>query len=334
MFDIFNTNAFSLTALTEAINHIPTRYGRVGELGLFREKPVRFRSVTVEEQNGTLCLLPTQIPGGPAYVNQNGKRTLRSFQIPHIPLEDLILPDEIQGIRAFGKEDEVTSISRVVADHLQTMKNKHSITLEYMRMSALKGNVTAGDGTLLYNLYTEFGITPKTVNFQLNVAGTNVLKKCLEVVRHIEDNLQGEYCTGVRALVSSEFFDALTSHASVKEAYERWQDGAALRTDMRTGFPFGGILFEEYRGHATDANGQDQRFIEEGAGHVFPTGTTETFVNYFAPADFNETVNTLGQPLYAKTENCRFDRGVELHVQSNPLPLCLRPAVLITLKAQ
>ena len=31
----------------------------------------------------------------------------------------------------------------------------------------------------------------------------------------------------------------------VKEAYERWQEGAALRDDMRSGFTFGGITFEE-----------------------------------------------------------------------------------------
>ena len=29
--------------------------------------------------------------------------------------------------------------------------------------------------------------------------------------------------TSVHALVSPEFFDALTSHAKAKEAYERWQ---------------------------------------------------------------------------------------------------------------
>ncbi|MEZ5455082.1 MAG: major capsid protein [Lysobacteraceae bacterium] len=64
---------------------------------------------------------------------------------------------------------------------------------------------------------------------------------------------------------------------------------------------------------------------------VFPTGTIDTFATYFAPADFNETVNTLGQPLYAKQEPRKFDRGTDLHTQSNPLPMCHRPGVLIKL---
>ena len=48
-------------------------------------------------------------------------------------------------------------------------------------------------------------------------------------------------------------------------------------------------------------------------------------------ADFNETVNTIGQTLYAKQEPRKFDRGTDLHTQSNPLPMCHRPGVLVKL---
>jgi hypothetical protein len=37
-------------------------------------------------------------------------------------------------------------------------------------------------------------------------------------------------------------------------------------------------------------------------------GTVDTFGTYFAPADFNETANTLGQSIYAKQEPRKFDR--------------------------
>jgi hypothetical protein len=53
-----------------------------------------------------------------------------------------------------------------------------------------------------------------------------------------------------------------------------------------------------------------------------------TFRTWFAPADFNETVNTVGLPIYAKLEPRKFNRGMDLHTQSNPLPMCLRPALL------
>ena len=66
------------------------------------------------------------------------------------------------------------------------------------------------------------------------------------------------------------------------------------------------------------------------------TGTARVgaeFSSASAPADFNETVNTLGQSLYAKQEPRKFERGTDLHTQSNPLPMCHRPGVLVKLTA-
>jgi hypothetical protein len=333
MLNPFSNSAFNMMALTDAINILPNNYGRAESLGIFRTKSTRFRHIAVEERNGVLNLLPTQLPGAPATVGVRGKRAVRTFTIPHIPHEDVVLPEEVQGIRAFGSETELMSVSDVLTDHLQAMRNKHTITLEHLRMGALKGKILDADGSVLFDLFSEFGITEKSINFALSTATTDVKAKCLELVRHIEDNLKGEYMTEIRALVSSEFFDALTSHAKVREAFDRWQDGAAFRNDMRSGFTFAGVTFEEYRGQATDPDGNVRRFIAANQGHAFPMGTLETFVTYFAPADFNETVNTLGKPLYAKQEPRRFDRGTDLHTQSNPLPMCLRPSVLVKLVA-
>jgi hypothetical protein len=329
----FDNSAFSMASLTAAINIIPNRYGRLEALGLFPAKPVRFRQVLVEEMHGVLNLLPTREPGAPGTVGTRGKRAVRSFVVPHIPHDDVVLPEEVQGLRAFGSETEVESIAGVLARHLETMRNKHAITLEHLRMGALKGEILDADGTTLVDLYTEFGITPQTVNFALGTANTNVKGKCLSVLRHIEDNLLGEYMTGAHCLCSPEFFDQLTSHPKVEAAYARWQEGAALINDTRAGFSFGGITFEEYRGQATSPDGTNRRFIAAGEAHAFPLGTIDTFATYFAPADFNETVNTLGQPLYAKQAPRQFERGTDLHTQSNPLPMCHRPGVLVKLTA-
>ena len=237
----FESDIFSMASLTESINILPNNYGKLEAMNLFPQKSVRTRNIAVEEMNGVLNLLPTQIPGGSATVGTRGKRKMRSFTIPHIPHDDVVLPEEVQGIRSFGSETELQAMANVITDHLQSMRNKHAITLEHLRMGALKGSILDADGSTLYNLYDEFEITPKTINFALGTANTDVKKKCLEVLRHIEDNLCGEFMTGVHCLVSPEFFDALTSHSKVKEAYERWQEGAALRDDMRSGFTFGGI---------------------------------------------------------------------------------------------
>lgn len=332
MFNPFENPAFSMAALSQALNIIPNRYNRLGDLGLFVDKPQRFRQITVEENHGVLNLLPILPPGSPGSVGIRSKRTLRSFSIPHIPHDDVILPEEVQGIRSFGSETEMETIAGVMATHLDTMRNKHAITWEYLRFGALRGEILSSDGSVLYNLYDEFGISrPDPVVFKFSDPKCDVKRCCLNVLRTLEDNLHGEVCTGVYCFVGSDFFDALTSHPTVKEAYFRWQDSLALRSDMRSGFNFGGVTFEEHRGRAWTADGKVNRFVQSTEGHVFPLGTLTTFATYYAPADFNETANTMALPLYAKQAPRLFDRGTDLHTQSNPLPLCHRPGLLIKL---
>ena len=327
----FSNPAFSMANLTAAINLLPNRYGRLESLNLFPVKPVRFRQILIEEKNGVLNLLPTLPVGSPGTVGQRDKRKMRSFVVPHIPHDDVVLPEEVQGLRAFGSESELETVAGVMARHLETMRNKHAITLEHLRLGALKGIILDADGSTLYNLYDEFGIAPKSINFALATDSTNVRQKCVDTLAHIEQNLLGEFMTGVRCLCSQEFFEKLIAHPKVEKAYELFQQGAVLRDDVRAGFTFGGIVFEEYRGQATDGNGATRRFIAAGEAHAFPVGTIDTFGTYVAPADFNETVNTLGQPLYAKQDARKFERGTDLHTQSNPLPMCHRPGVLVKL---
>lgn len=329
MLNPFATDAFNMVALTTAINKLANNFGRLEQLNLMPAEGVRTRTILIEEMSGVLNLLPTMPVGAPGTLGSQGKRKVRSFVIPHIPHDDVVLPEEVQGLRAFGSENDVEALSNLIARKLQNMRNKHAITLEHLRMGALKGVILDADGSTLYDLYSEFGISPKSVNFALSTSTTEVLLKVLEVKRHIEDNLRGEFMTGIMCLCSQGFFDALTTHTKVKEAYQRWQNGQILFTDNRTNFSFGGIVFEEYRGQATDIAGTVRKFIADDEAHFFPLGTASTFRSHFAPADFNETANTLGLPLYAKQAPRKFDRGTDIHTQSNPLPICLRPEILV-----
>ena len=319
-------NDFTITELTAAINAFPVQWGAINASGLFANRGVRTRTVTIEEQSGTLALLPDHEWGGEGTVASRINRNTRSFAIKQTVHEDNVLPGDVQDVRGFGIEG-LTDVNAEVARRLQRMRARHDQTLEWKKMGALKGIVQSGDGSTLANLFTAFGITQVTVDFVLGTSTTDVLGKCAAVLNQIEDNLQGDVMTGVRALVSQEFYSKLVNHAKVQDAYKYHQEAAVrLGTDMRGGFTFGGIEFVEYR---ASVNGQ--RFIAANEGHAYPVGTMDTFATYFAPADFNETVNTLGIPFYAKTWEREGGRGTVIHTQSNSLPLCHRPAVLVKL---
>jgi hypothetical protein len=101
-----------------------------------------------------------------------------------------------------------------------------------------------------------------------------------------------------------------------------------LRNDPRSGFYFGGVYWEEYRG---SVGGVD--FIASGEAYLVPEGVPDMFVTHYAPADYMETVNTIGLPYYAKQEMMRLNKGVEIEAQSNPLCLNTRPRAVIKLTA-
>ena len=197
-------------------------------------------------------------------------------------------------------------------------------TIEHLKIGAVKGNVLDSDGsTVLFNLFDEFGISETAVDFVLGTAGTDIKKKCLEVIRGIETILGAETYDHIHCLCSSTFFDKLTSHAKVTAAYERWSNGDFLRSDNRRGFTFAGITFEEYRGKVGSTN-----FIPDGDCRFFPVGVMGLFKHYAAPGNFMSAVNTIGQRMYARQLGRRDESGIDLLAEANPLTICTRPGVL------
>ena len=327
MTDVWGSDAFSLVSLTESINQLPYKPGRIGEMKLFSEKGITTTTAIIEEKRGVLSLLPTARRGAPATEGTRGSRKARSFVIPHIPYEDRILPEDVQGVRKFGSESDLESIASVVNDRLQDMRQSHEVTLEHLRVGAIKGKILDADGsTELFNLFTEFNITePTAVDFELDVDTTQVGEKIVGIKRTIEDALGAVPYDHIHCFCGSDFWDSFIEHPEVKYAYQYFQDGEVLRGDLRTaGFKYKGVIFEEYRGSIGSVS-----FIPAADARFFPVGVPNLFVTYFAPADFMETSNQIGLPVYAKQQLEEFGRGVKLHTQSNPLPLCTRPGVLV-----
>jgi hypothetical protein len=69
-------------------------------------------------------------------------------------------------------------------------------------------------------------------------------------------------------------------------------------------------------------------FIAQDEARFFPTGVPELFLTRFAPADYTETVNSIGYPRYAKQYPMPNGKGINLEVQMNAISLCTRPEVL------
>lgn len=328
----FDAGGFTLAEMTDAINIIPNIYTRLSQIGLFRFEGITQRSVLIEQSNGVLNLLPAVPLGGPPTVANRDGRSMRTFTAPWIPHDDVVTPQDMQGIRAFGSADAADPLTAVMLRKLTRMRQKHAQTREYMEINALRGILKDGNGTALYNYFTEFGLSQISVDYVLGTAGTKVQAKTRDVLRNMEDNLLGETMIRAHALVSSTFFDKLIAHASVEEAFKYYQSGQQpLREDVRRMFPFAGIMYEEYNATVTLGTGATEKLIPEGEGIAFPIGTTDTFVTYGAPANLLETVNTIGLELYARQIMRTDGSAVDVKTEASPLPVNKRPRLVVRL---
>lgn len=328
MNDVWNEDFWGLTALTDAVNILPYVPKQCDAMGIFKKQGISTLTVSAEYKNGGIYLVPTSPRGAPGTPNAITKRTGRAFSTMHLCLNDAIKADDVQGVRAFGSATNTETVQGRVNDKMQEMKNHISATLEYHRLGALKGCLMDADGTTtILNLYTEFGIAEPTKDFDFSSDAKDVRVQCQELTRLIALEL-GEYpMSGVGVFCSDSWFDQLIQHESVQETYKNYPEALRLRDNLAwQTFTFAGCTFVNYRGDVSS-----QHFVPDNTARAFPLGSGGLFGEYYSPADYNETVNTIGLPFYAKSDDMKFNKGKEIEVQSNPLMLCHRPQTLYKL---
>jgi hypothetical protein len=333
MLDVFNSDAFSVTNLTDAINKVKFVPGRIGQLGLFQPSSVTTTTVAIEEKDGVLALVSPSARGAPGGTLTKTRRTLRNLTVPHFEIEDSIMAEEVQGVRAWGSETEVETVAGKVMERGSIHSQSFAATQEYSRIGAVKGIVTYADTSTL-NLYAEFGVSQiSEIDFDLdNTAPVDgaLRRECAEVLRTVAGVLEGIPFSGLHAFCGDAFFDDLIAHPEVRATYLQYQAAAELRqgyvqAGMSYGaFAFGGIMWENYRGSVGSTT-----FVNTDKCHIFPTGVPGFFRSYYAPADYIETVNTPGQRLYMKQYVMPNGKGVHLDTQMNALDICTRPRALI-----
>ena len=335
--DVFNQDPFSMHQLTASFVKQPHQPMRLGALKLFHEAGVRTTSVDVESMDGRLSLIQSSARGG-ASADPLGKntRSMRTFPTYHFERDSKIYADELQNIRAFGSETELQQVQAMVNERMAELIPAHEVTLEYHRANAIQGVLLDADGSTLKNLFTEFGVSQQTLDIALATTTTKVRERIVAAKRLAEAELGGEVIIGWRGFLSPEYWDALTSHTLVVGAYQ-YQQGEMLQKDLRAnGFNFADVMWEEYRGSVTkpaSVGGGTATFMPADIGWLVPVTVNPMFITRFAPADYEETVNTLGLPRYAKTapDPSGLNKYRLINTQSNHISLCLRPRAVIKL---
>lgn len=336
LLDIFGNEAFGFAQLTDTINELIYVPGRVTQLGIFRETPISTTVAMIENRAGVLQLVAPTPRGGPGRTIARGTRGLRPIRVPHFEIDDAVMAEAVQGVRAFGSETEVETVQQIVAERLQEAGDDLSVTQEYNRFQALKGIITYADGSVL-NLYTEFGITPPDEVFlDIDNKEDGALSEEIgDIVRDMGRALGGTPFTGAYAFCGDDFYKSLRKNPEVRATFLNQPEASLLRegqvsSDFNTNgsfgrFQYGGIVWDNM---FAEIGGVP--FVDPDEAVIFPLGAPGLFRTYYAPADYTETVNTLGKPKYAKQIAMPNGKGIELESQTNCLDVCLRPGVLRT----
>lgn len=332
MLDIFRGDAFGVVPLSLAINNLKFVPGFISSKGIFSETSVATTAVSIEENNNILMLIPPTPRGAPGHTMPKPRRGLRMLAIPHFEINDAIMAEEVQGVRPFGQETGTEAVMTKVGERMQTAGQSLEYTQEYSRVGAIKGIVTYADGTTL-NLFNEYGITPPAaINFPFTTtpATGNIRQMTQTVIRTMGNNLDGLGFSGIEAICGDAFFDALIMCPEVRQTYLASLNAAELRSAYVSAgqswgsFVFGGILWTNYRGYVAG-----QPMVETDACYFYPTGVPNLFATVYGPADYVETVNTMGIPRYVKQYQMQNDKGIHMDTQTNNLNFCTRPLALL-----
>lgn len=321
---------FTVIALTAALNNQPFVPGQVGATGIFDEEGVATTTIKIEENNGTLAIIEPTPRGAPGNTTDDDERRMIPFEIDHFEINDAVLADEVQGVRMLGATDELETIQNRIDAKLAKHARSFDATLEHQRVGAIKGIVLSGKGRVMHNLYDRFELAvpaPVVMGLGVQVAGLATQIKN-DVVFSIEDDLDETY-SSVHAMCGREFHAALWDQKEVRETFLADNQGYQLRDGAPDVFRVGGVTWERYRTgrRAKLANG-NSAFIADNEARVFPTGVPDLFITRFAPADLEETVNTIGLPRYAHQYPMANGKGRHLDPQMNAISLCTRPSVL------
>ncbi|NIZ11081.1 major capsid protein [Pseudooceanicola sp. HF7] len=320
---------FSIIALTAALNSQPFVPGQVGATGIFHEEGVQSTTIKVEEQNGTLSIIEPTERGGPGVTIADDDRRLIPFEIDHFEINDSVKADEVQGVRLLGSTDQLETMQNRVDSKLERHARRLDATLEHQRVGAIKGIILSGKGKVLHNLYDRFGIAvPGAVSLGLDGDVSKLATAIKQnIVIPMEDALDEAY-SGIHAWCGDQLHAYLWDQPEVRETYLA-QSGGTLRDGAPDVFRFGQVTWERYRtGKKASAANGGAPFIAANEARLVPLGVPELFITRFAPADLEETVNTIGLPRYGHQYPMANGKGRHLDSQMNAISLCTKPGVL------
>ncbi|ENN89977.1 major capsid protein [Bartonella bovis] len=343
----FNHNAFSSTTMMKAIENYKFKPGLVGSLNLFEEVETTRKVVNIKRYK--LSSVPTSECSAPLIKADRDKRNIRYFETTRIAKGYTISSEEIQNRREFGTEDQLETVMKFIAKRQKKLIEEIELTWENMQLGAIQGVLPDADGSVLYDWYKEWEITPpEPIDFKLGDDTTDVAYMVNQIRIKMVKASGNTFSTRSRIIgfCGDEFFFKLKNHKTIRETYLNTPSAQILNSTAGIATPgaielgsfgsfdFAGATFVNYC-NIHDYNMNTKSKTKRSIGikpdecRFFPVNAPGVFQKTFAPGESMEFANTVGKPLYTVlvTDKER-NAWVRPEVYSYPLFICTRPEML------
>lgn len=327
----FDIPQFSHAQLTESINILPKVQTWVSDLGFFptSAKGISTTYFKLMVRDHKIHLLPSAERGSPGTRHEFAKSKARILEVPHVPHEGSILPSQYQNALSMTGSGRLETLAAVMNEALGDMRMRHDFTHEWHLMNVLKhGQILDADGDVIEDLHEVLGTEKQTFSLNLANAEVDLRIKFKELYRKIKKRLKMDVMTHVKMPCDAALYDAIISHKSIKEAFNRWNDGALLRESGK-GFTIEGVEIIEFNLDTMDHEGNAIEFMDPNKGIAGPMGTKNTFKKVAAPGDFLDSANKPGKEIYARQQARKFNKGIDIHTESNVMPYMNDPSVMV-----
>lgn len=302
--DLVNDDLWGMVAMSKAIN-APTAGQAVSMAldDLFDEEGIDTISVLVEMQGNTLSLVPSAPYGGPGDVTNLNRAMGEIFKLIYLPTQFHVAAQEIQGVRTLGSS-ELETMEMRRDRKLDKARRRIEGTIRYHRAKAMYDLkiYDANGSTVLLDIADRFNVTRATESIALGTTTTKVKAGIESAKDKAADKLGGAATIiGWRMDCGRAYHAALTDHANVREAFDRFTGGAfAAQSQADRPFLFADVEIRKVYGQLAGAAGSGLNFIDTDKAYLYPIlDDPEAYKTWYGPAPYFDTVNTMGLPLYA-----------------------------------
>jgi len=302
-YDVFTDDIFQATEVTEALGNITYIPQGLNRMGLFEPEPIRVDNFQIYKKDETLELVKITERGTQGQQLGRDNRTLRPFRTYRLMQEARITANQIRNLFSDSMPFAyaLARAEEEVAARQTKMMRQLELTKEYHRMAAVNGYVLDSDGSVVYDLFAEFGIVqPAAILFNFATLVDGQFREYLaqQIIRPMARQAAARWVEGqteVAALCGDNFYDRMVRSAEVRETYKSDMELRTLREKrIWDSFYFGGVTWYNYRGT------NDNATIRVAPNEVkfFPVGAIDVFKEVRSPAEDFTDLGELGREFY------------------------------------